>query len=177
MKRLRHSDTFHAPLSDSILKEYNALAKLVAPLTKTQRIAKEIEGTGGMVSVADIIAYQVGWANLLLTWYYAGIAGKIPIMPGEGFTTWDYVGLAQHFYTKYHYDASSKQDTVFCDIVQQIIEIVETEYHNGNLDRIGVWQWCTLKSGKQWPLSKWVRVNTVAPYKRAQKLIKDYIKK
>jgi hypothetical protein len=49
---------------------------------------------------------------------------------------------------------------------------VEKEHHSGNLQRIGIWPWCTLKSGKDWPLYKWVQVNSVAPYKRAISLIK-----
>lgn len=40
------------------------------------------------------------------------------------------------------------------------------------LDQRGIWAWCTLASGKQWPLSKWIRVKTASPYKRAVQLIK-----
>ena len=56
-------------------------------------------------------------------------------------------------------------------IVIEIVQIVEQESVSGNLDKLGVWKWCNLKSGKQWPLRKWIRVNTIAPYKRAYKLL------
>jgi hypothetical protein len=49
----------------------------------------------------------------------------------------------------------------------KIIAIMEMESCSGNLDRFGVWGWCTLKSGKQWPLKKWIVVNSLSPYKRA----------
>jgi hypothetical protein len=60
----------------------------------------------------------------------------------------------------------------FEGVVAEIIALVETEYATGNLEKEGVWGWCTLKSGKHWPLSKWVQVNTVAPYKRARVMIR-----
>jgi hypothetical protein len=60
--------------------------------------------------------------------------------------------------------------------VDRIVEIIETEFAAGTLDTLGVWPWCTLRSGKQWPLSKWIQINTVAPFKRAQQLIKKMIK-
>lgn len=129
-----------------------------------------------MVSIADIIAYQIGWATLLIGWYEAGSEGRKPRMPSEEFTTWDYAGLAQHFYTKYRYDNADTQLQGFYTRVRRIITIVETEYRNNNLDALNVWNWCTLPSGKHWPLSKWITVNTVAPYKRAIRLINTFLK-
>ena len=57
-------------------------------------------------------------------------------------------------------------------VFSQILEIVKIEQQANQLDQIGIWAWCTLASGKQWPLSKWIRVNTASPYKRAVLLIK-----
>ncbi len=45
----------------------------------------------------------------------------------------------------------------FNRVVVEILEIVEREYKSENLDKEGVWKWCTLVSGKQWPLSKWIK--------------------
>ena len=128
------------------------------------------------MSVADLVAYQIGWDKLLIDWYEAGLEGKMPLMPGEGFARWDYVGLAKHFYAKYAYDSGPEQLKKLHNVVLLIIEIVEKEYKSGNLDKMGVWLWCTLRSGKQWPLSKWIMVNTVAPYKRAVSLVKKFLK-
>lgn len=164
-----------ALLSRNIQKEYNKLISLFSNIESKDRLRKTIEGTGGLVNVVDLIAYQIGWGTLLLTWYKAGLKGEMPEMPGQGFDTWDYVELAHHFYTKYHYDGYLKQEREFHNIVQQIIDMVECEYEAGRLDAIGVWDWCTLKSGKKWPLSKWVQVNTVAPYRKAVSLIKKAI--
>jgi hypothetical protein len=158
-------------LGEEILTTYHGLVTTISTISAKDRQLKEIDGTAGKVRVADLIAYQIGWGTLLIYWYEEGINGKTPEMPGEGFTKWDYNGLALHFYTKYHYDGYKQQDAAFHTVVERILTIVEHEYQTGNLDEVGVWPWCTLSSGKQWTLSKWVTVNTISPYKRATRLI------
>jgi len=39
-------------------------------------------------------------------------------------------------------------------LVSKILTIPEYEYEIEHLDKIGVFPWCTLKSGKKWPLKK-----------------------
>jgi len=170
------NDIYRCPLSTSIQNEYNKLVTLVAQVSAIERQSNVLEGTGGMVRVSDLIAYQIGWGKLLMSWYEAGLEGKMPQMPGEGFVKWDYAGLAKHFYEKYHYDGCFKQDQEFYTLVKKIINITEHESETGNLDHQGVWNWCALSSGKLWPLSKWITVNTISPYKRASGLISKFIK-
>lgn len=159
-------------LSQDIQYEYNRLVKIANHVSPSLRTLKIIDGTAGKVSVSDIIAYQIGWGKSLIRWYEAGIQGKMPEMPGEGFLAWDYLGIARHFYQIYQFDSAEGQMRIFHQVVLRILEIVEVEDQTGNLDRMGVWPWCTLSSGKKWLLSKWIRVNTVSPYKRATALIK-----
>jgi hypothetical protein len=161
-----------AILSQEIQKVYKVLTQLISQIPITQRNVACIEGNQGQISVSELIAYQIGWGRLLVGWYESGIQHKNPEMPGEGFSKWDYNSLAKHFYQKYHLDGSSKQLALFHETVERIISIVETEHRAGQLDKIGAWDWCTLKSGKQWPLSKWVRINTIAPYKKAAMFIR-----
>ncbi len=164
-------DHYQASLSNQIKDEFNKLILIVSSIPLSQRDIAIINGTGGKVSIANVIAYQIGWGNLLIGWYQSGLSGKDPEMPGDGFSKWDYVGIAHHFYQKYYYN-NEDQSRQFYQVVQDIIRIVEHEYATGNLDKEGVWNWCTLSSGKKWPLSKWIRINTIAPYKRASTLIK-----
>lgn len=162
----------HSQLIQDIHCEKDRLVKIVASTPISKRTSKVIDGTSGKVSLADLIAYQIGWAKCLLRWYESGIRGEMPEMPGDGFSNWDYVAIAKHFYQKYQYDSSDQQLKVFDQVVSQILEIVKIEQQANQLDQIGIWAWCTLASGKQWPLSKWIRVNTASPYKRAVLLIK-----
>lgn len=165
-----------APLSLEILKTYNALITVIAQTSKTSFLKKQYDGTGGLVSVADLIAYQIGWGSLLLQWYKSGINKENFVMPGDGFDAWQYKEIALHFYQKYAELTQEQLLKKFDETVQKIIMMVEHEYVADNLDAKGVWEWCTLQSGKEWSLSKWVQVNTVAPYKRATALIKHTIK-
>jgi hypothetical protein len=167
--------SLESSLSLEILREYSRLIKIVAPLPASFRLLKEIEGTGGKVSVADVIAYQIGWGKCLISWYEAGIKQEKPQMPGEGFSTWDYTTIALHFYQKYQYDHFQEQENVFYQVMLQILEIVELEHKTGRLNSVGIWAWCSLKSGKQWPLSKWVKINTSSPYKRAALMMKNFL--
>lgn len=164
-------------LSSAIVHEYHRLMNVVRSLDTSARKLKSIEWTAGNASVNDIIAYLIGWGNLLIGWYQAGLRAEIPQMPGEGFFKWDYVGLAKHFYTKYQYDTTEQQDQAFESVVVKIIEIVEHESTTGNLDIKGMWGWQTLPSGAVWSLHKWITVNTVAPYKRATTAIKKFASK
>jgi hypothetical protein len=159
-------------LSQDIQLEFNRLVLAIENVIPSNRILKIIQGTGGNVSVADLIAYQIGWGKCVIRWYEAGIKKEIPEMPGEGFSKWNYIAIAKKFYKKYAHDSSDEQMKIFKQVVFQILEIIQKEQLTGNLDRTGVWPWCALSSGKLWPLSKWIRVNTAAPYKRATQLIK-----
>ncbi len=163
-----------APLSQEICHAYMQLMKYITPLHPASRTLKEIEGTGGKISVNDLIAYQIGWGKCVIRWYETGIQGQIPTMPGEGFSKWDYVAIAQHFYQKYHYPNPLEQNQIFDQTVRQLLYIVEKEHQTGCLDQIGIWPWCTLQSGKQWPLSKWIKINSSSAYKRATSLVKNF---
>ena len=114
-------------ISQNILREYNRLLKIVTHISPSIRTLKSIDGTGGKVSVSDLIAYQIGWGKCLIRWYETGIQGKMPEMPGEGFSTWDYLGIAQHFYQKYQYDGGDRQMEIFHQVVLRILQIVDTE--------------------------------------------------
>jgi hypothetical protein len=168
------AEKYTCSLSVLIQKEYNKLITALAQIPYSNRATKLIKFTGGMVCVADIIAYQIGWGKLLIYWYKTGKENTIPVMPGEGFTSWDYTGLAQLFYKKYQYDSAREQEREFYNTVQEIIAFTEHEYKTGNLDKLGVWPWCTLASGKQWTLGKWIKINTAAPYKRARLTLNNY---
>lgn len=159
-----------AKLSQNIQKEYNSLMEAVAKVPN--RTSRKINFTGGPVSVAELVGYQIGWGKRVIDWYEAGIKGEYIVMPGDGFDTWNYTKIAQYFYQAYQYDGGCEQEQIFHDTTKKIIEIVEKEDQTGNLDKAGAWEWQKLQSGKYWPLSKWVQVNTVAPFKRAATEIK-----
>lgn len=171
----RSKKTPATDLSSEIRREYDRLKDVIDAIPLSQRGLKLLDGTSGKVSVVDLIAYQIGWGKCLIRWYMKGLKGEYPEMPGDGFSKWSYVEIAKHFYKKYRYDGAEEQMKILDELVLHILKIVNQEAKNGNLDQIGIWPWCTLRSGKSWPLSKWIRVNTATPYKRVFKLIKKIL--
>lgn len=167
-------EKYAAPLSQAIQTEYHKLIREITKIPANSRNEKKLDGPGGPVSVSNWIAYHIGWGRRVLAWYRAGLKGNQPEMPGEGFSTWDYIGLARYFYQAYLYDGYREQEQEFNNTVQELIEIVEAEHATGRLNQPNIWPWCTLKSGKAWPLSKWIQVNTAAPYRKSTGLIKKY---
>lgn len=162
----------HSTLIQDIQRERDRLVQIVNYISVSDRTQKVIDGTWGKVSATDLIAYQIGWGLNLIRWYEEGVEGKKPEMPGDGFSKWNYAAIANYFYQKYSCDGSAQQLQVFHQVVSRILEIIEFEQQAGRLDQIGAWDWCNLSSGKQWPLRKWIQVNTISPYKRAIRLIK-----
>lgn len=73
------------PLSQDVQKAYEQLIKTTESVPASKRRNKIIEGTGGRVSVSDLIAYQIGWGKCLIRWYETGIKGEQPEMPGIGY--------------------------------------------------------------------------------------------
>ena len=161
----------NSPLGFEIQNAYQKLKTLIQTIPCDLLLLKNIEFGNHSVSIADLVAYQIGYGKRLLDWYQSGVEGTKVHMPGDGFSKWDYPAIAKHFFEKYHLDGNKMQWAFFESTVEKILSLTEIEYQNGNLDKLGVWQWCTLTSGKEWPLSKWITVNTKSPYKRAYRLI------
>jgi hypothetical protein len=166
------NQTLIAPLSNNILGAYTSLVRIINTQNPTEFKVKKYDGTVGPVSIAELLSYQIGWGSLLIYWYETGLQHDTFQIPGEGFTEWKYNDIAHHFYKKYDHYSLEELLVQFKEIVTTIVTIVEKEHTTGNLETLGIWKWCTLKSGKQWPLSKWIQINTVAPYKRCYTIIK-----
>lgn len=167
---MKNKYNFNSELSQKIHLSYEGLICTISDIPK-ESFFEELHFTAGKVSPADIIAYQIGWGNLLIYWYEAGLRHEPIIMPGYGFDKWDYNAIAKHFYQKYSYVSKQEYIDEFSKLVTKIIYITEQEHLSGNLDKTGIFAWCSLKSRKDWPLSKWIKVNTVSPYNRAILLI------
>ena len=117
--------SYHAPLSIAVHQHYQKLIDALNRIPVEIHAQRTIQGSMGLVSPADIIAYHIGWATLLISWYQASLRGAMPEMPGAGFTTWDYRALAENFYTAYHYDGGKLQQAEFKRLVVCIITIIE----------------------------------------------------
>jgi|GEM_PF-2835688 len=169
-------DNFKDPLSTKLINIYNKIV-LTATQISDQIINDKIitKFEKNPLSPLQVLSYLLGWAHMLLSWYAKGKKNENFIMPGEGFIKWEYEKITEYFYKKYSSNSLEEQLILLKQITLTIISIIETENQSGNLDKLGVWDWCTLKSGKKWPLRKWITVNSLAPYKRAASNLKALI--
>lgn len=159
-------------LSEELKREYGKLLEAIFALPISLQSAKLLEGIDEKINLRELIAYQIGWTQYLIQWYQDGIDGTMPCMPSKEFPKWDYAAIAKHFYKQHLYDSLEAQLNNLDHCVNLVIGIIEKETAANRLDQLGIWPWCTLKSGKTWPLSKWIRINTIAPYKRASELLR-----
>ena len=92
-----------AELLSAIEINYIKLAKELASVPEPLTRAKTLDGhmQNATMSVHDLVAYLVGWNELVLKWHAQQRAGKVVDFPETGFK-WNQLGqLAQKFYTDY----------------------------------------------------------------------------
>jgi len=69
-------------LLETIEIERKALEKFLAELSPAQMIEP---GVVGERSVKDVLAHLIEWEHMVLSWHVAGLQGKAPMTPAEGF--------------------------------------------------------------------------------------------
>jgi hypothetical protein len=110
----------------------------------------------------EMLAYQIGWLELVMSWEKNEMAGKEVIMPAPGIK-WNKLGdLYQSFYEKYKELSLSrllkkfeKTNLAFIEFIAQLDEDVIF----GENKR----EWASSTTSK-WPVWKWIHINSVAPF-------------
>lgn len=150
-----------------------AFAKLTAELENfPEDLASE--GTmpghaaGTLMSVDDLLAYLIGWGELVLKWIRLRDEGQEPDFPDTGFK-WNQLGsLAQKFYREYETlsfsERFSRFEEVKIDILTQIDRRTDAELYSGG------WY-------EKWPLGRMIQFNTASPYVNARSRVRAWKKK
>ena len=86
-------------LLETIEVERNALEQLLDELSPDQM---EESGVVGEWSVKDVLAHLLEWEQMVLRWHSAGLKGKVPVTPAEGFNWAQLPQLNQQIFEKYH---------------------------------------------------------------------------
>jgi uncharacterized protein (TIGR03083 family) len=86
-------------LLEAIEIERNALQQLLAELSPDQMVEP---GTVGEWSVKDVLAHLLEWEQMVLRWHSAGLRGKVPVTPAEGFNWAQLPQLNQQIFEKHH---------------------------------------------------------------------------
>ncbi len=111
---------------------------------------------------AQMIAYQLGWMSLILRWEREEQEGKTVITPAPGYK-WNALGnLYQRFYQDYASCSVSELCVLFSEKVCDIIAFLNT-LSEDELFLPGYRKWAS-SNPSNWPIWKWVQVNTIAPF-------------
>ena len=158
-----------------LINEINKRAKLF--IDEFEKITDESKDTlveGVDRSPAQMIAYQLGWMKLVLSWEEKEKKGGKAVTPKEGYK-WNKLGdLYKSFYEEYKDCSMGKLITEFNISVEKIIDLVES-YTEKELFETGARQWASSTSSN-WTIWKWIHINTVAPFKTFRTKIRKWKK-
>ena len=145
-------------------------AKLIAdletiPVELTSN--KELEGhaKGTLMSVSDLVAYLVGWGELVLKWNRKKAAGELVDFPETGYK-WNELGrLAQKFYADF--DGLGYADLLIAleKTKVEILQIIDVDSNQALYHE----PWCD-----KWPKGKMIQLNTSSPYKNARARVRKW---
>lgn len=122
----------------------------------------------------EILSYQLGWMDLLLNWDLNESKGKEVIMPAPGYKWNQLGGLYHSFYDKYQNLSLAQQQTMFITTVEDLIKWLET-LNDDELFQSDKRKWAA-STASNWPVWKWVHINTVAPFKSFRGKIRKWKK-
>lgn len=158
---------------DELLKAINGnfdkLRRELADVPDSVVRNKGLEGhaKGTMMSVSDLVAYLVGWNELVLKWLDRDASGQPIAFPEAGFK-WNELGLlAQKFYRDYE-----------AVPYQQLVERLEAAKHRivtlieaRSNDELYGRPWY-----EKWTMGRMIQFNTSSPYDNARGRLRKWKK-
>lgn len=130
---------------------------------------KNMEGhsKGTKMSACDLLAYLIGWGELVLKWNAKKERGEAVDFPETNYK-WNELGkLAQKFYKDYEKDKLNSLIKKFEMLVQKILELVNQKT-NKELYEIAWYE--------KWTLGRMIQLNTSSPYQNAKTRIRKWKK-
>lgn len=121
---------------------------------------------------AQMIAYQLGWLNLILTWEKQENEGVPAVTPHPGFKWNNLGGLYNSFYKQYTQYSIGELLSMFQESVQQVKNLVDS-FTEAELFLPGERKWAS-STPANWPVWKWIHINTVAPFKTFRAKIRKW---
>ncbi|MCX8996819.1 ClbS/DfsB family four-helix bundle protein [Rhizobiaceae bacterium BDR2-2] len=158
-----------AQLLAVIEKNYDRLLRELKAIPAERVFERSLEGRskGTTMSVADIVAYLIGWNALLLKWQERRAAGLPVDFPETGYK-WNELGrLAEKFHADYAALGWEER------LERLDLEKGRTVALIGRLDDDALYG---LPFYGQYPLGRMIQFNTAAPYENARKRVRAWKK-
>lgn len=113
-------------------------------------------------SPRQMIAYQLGWMDLLLSWEEDEKKRHPVVTPAPGFKWNALGGLYESFYAQWFQQSSEQLIAAFIARVDRICTWIES-LSEAELFGTDQRSWAS-STPSAWPVWKWVHINTVAPF-------------
>jgi len=158
---------------DELLKAINtSFEKLfddlkAIPAERTSEPSMEGHGKNTRMSVSNLLAYLVGWNELVLKWMDRDAAEQPIDYPDKGFKGNDLGKLAQRFYRDY-------EDVPYVELLDRlhvaktrIVAFIESRDNADLYDR--AWY-------DHWTMGRMIQLNTSSPYQNARGRLRKWMK-
>lgn len=120
----------------------------------------------------EMLAYQLGWMGLIRSWDSCELEGKEVITPAPGYK-WNQMGeLYEGFYVKYGAQPLSQLKQMFNEAVSSFLLWIQ-DFSDEEIFLPGGRKWAQ-STPSNWPVWKWVHINTAAPFKSFRSKIRKW---
>mgnify|MGYP006135716163 CR=1 FL=1 len=150
-----------------IENNYSKLKKNLETVPMELTKKKELEGhaKGTKMSVSDLVAYLVGWGELVLKWNRKIKNDETVVFPETGYK-WNELGkLAQKFYADYENLDYSELLNRLNQTVEKIQKLIEDITNKELYEK----PWYD-----KYPKGKMIQLNTSSPYKNARSRVRKW---
>ncbi len=156
-------------LLSTIEKTYSLLRSdiLVIPDRYYQNVSMVGHKKETLMSPENLVAYLIGWAELVIHWHHEWKEQKEVIFPHKNYKWTELGDLAQYFYMKYPSTSKTAHIVQLDQSVQAIKQIIE-EATNDELYAV-LWY-------KNYTRGRMIQLNTSSPYKNARSRIRKWMK-
>lgn len=149
-------------------------AKFIQEFETVQDADGDIRMEGVDRTPREMIAYQLGWMGLIRGWDSAESEGKEVVTPAPGYK-WNQMGeLYQGFYETYGNASLSQLRQMFDETVSSFLLWLE-DFSDEELFQPGGRKWAQ-STPSNWPVWKWVHINTAAPFASFRSKIRKWKK-
>ena len=156
-------------LVQEITSAYEKLKVEFENIPKNLSTEKTMEGQvkDTKMSVCNLLAYLVGWGNLVLKWDKVYQSGKMPDLPDTGFKMNEMGRLAEKFYQDYADDNFVSLVKKYNEVVTKIFDLIDSKSNKELYET----PWY-----KKYPFGRMIQFNTSSPYKNARARIRKWKK-
>lgn len=156
-------------LIKAIVDNYQKLRAELLTIPPDLTTTKELEGhsKNTLMSINNLVAYLVGWGQLVLKWHDKKNKGLEVDFPETGYK-WNELGLlAQKFYKDYAKDDFKTLMIKLDTTINELLNLIEGKT-NGELYQMAWYD--------KWTLGRMIQLNTSSPFKNAKDRIRKWKK-